>query len=164
MASWRQQALIDAPVGEVWELICDPARSPDWSDDVIAVTGVPTRIEKGSTFQVTSRGPLHMKATTTFTVDELEDLHEVKMRCQRSGFYSHWKLTEAQGGTFTEVELGIERQPGAAGRAIAALHTKSFLRRSVETLLDNLRRAIRPGIQSSRAGAASQDLDPHRIT
>jgi len=30
MASWKQQALIQAPVEDVWELLCDPARGPDW--------------------------------------------------------------------------------------------------------------------------------------
>jgi hypothetical protein len=76
---------------------------------------------------------------------ELTDLHEVKMQCQYTGFYSHWILTQAQGGTFTQVELGIaplgEKRP-LPGRAIAALHTKSFLRRTVETMLDGLRGAV----------------------
>jgi len=153
MASWKQQALIEAPVKDVWDLLCDPTRGPDWDDDVIAVTGAPTRIEKGSTFDVTSRGPLRMKATTTFKVEELHDMHELKMTCQVSGFYAHWLLTEAQSGTFAEVELGIEpleAKPGLRGRAAAVLHTKSFLRRQVEKLLDSLRRAV----SRERAGAS----------
>ncbi len=143
MSSWKQQALIQAPVTEVWEILCDPARSPDWDPDVLAVTGVPIRIEKGSTFDITGRGPLGMKATTTFKVEELEDLHELKMKCQVSGFYAHWLLTQAQDGTFTEVELGIEpvESQSLRGRVGAALHTKSYLRTQVEKLLDGLRRA-----------------------
>ncbi|HKH41041.1 MAG TPA: SRPBCC family protein [Solirubrobacterales bacterium] len=144
MASWKQQALIDAPVAEVWDILVDPARSPEWEEDVVAVTGAPTRIEKGSTFEVTGRGPLHMKATTTFKVEELRDMHELKMKCQVSGFYSHWLLTEAQNGTFAEVELGIEplESMSRKGRVGAALHTKSYLRRQVEKLLDGLRSAV----------------------
>ena len=143
MSSWKQQALIQAPVTEVWEILCDPARSPDWDPDVLAVTGAPIRIEKGSTFDITGRGPLGMKATTTFKVEELEDLHELKMKCQVSGYYAHWLLTQAQGGTFTEVELGIEpiESQSLLGRVGAALHTKSYLRTQVEKLLDGLRRA-----------------------
>jgi uncharacterized protein YndB with AHSA1/START domain len=144
MASWRQQALIEAPVAEVWSVLTDPARGPEWDPDVLAVTGAPTKIEKGSTFDVTGRGPLGLKATTTFKVVELDDLHELKMKCQFSGFYSHWLLTEAQDGTFAEVELGIEpvasRSPRA--RAASVLHTKSYLRRQVEHLLDSLRHAV----------------------
>ena len=143
MSSWKQQALIQAPVTEVWEILCDPARSPDWDPDVLAVTGAPIRIEKGSTFDITGRRPLGMKATTTFKVEELEDLHELKMKCQVSGYYAHWLLTQAQGGTFTEVELGIEpiESQSLGGRVGAALHTKSYLRTQVEKLLDGLRRA-----------------------
>ena len=142
MASWKQQALIEAPVNEVWEVLCDPARGPEWSEEVIAVTGAPTKIEKGSTFDVTARGPLRLKNTTTFKVEELDELHEIKMKCQYSGFYSHWVLTDAQGATFAEVELGVERKPGLEGLATHALHTKSYLRREVEKLLDGLRRAV----------------------
>jgi hypothetical protein len=89
MASWRQQAMIDAPVQE-------------------------------------------------------SDMRELKLKCQISGFYSHWLLTEAQGGPFAELELGvepIERRRGVAARAVASLHTKGFLRRHVEKPLDGLRRA-----------------------
>jgi uncharacterized protein YndB with AHSA1/START domain len=145
VSSWKQQALIDAPVPDVWDLLCDPTRAPQWSEDVLAVTGAPTRVEKGSTFELTTRGPLGIKATTPFRVEELDDMHELKLKCQVSGFYSRWILTDAQGGTFTEVELGVEplehRRPIAA-RAVGALHTKAFLRRSVEELLDGLRRAL----------------------
>lgn len=144
MASWKQQALIEAPVAEVWAVLIDPGKSPDWDPEVIAVTGAPTRIEKGSTFDLTGRGPLGMKSTTTFKVEELDDLHELKMTCQLSGFYSHWLLTPAQDGTFTEVDLGIEplESKPLRGRAAAALHTKSYLRGQVEKLLDGLRHAV----------------------
>jgi len=147
MASWKQQALIEAPVAAVWEILVDPARGPEWDEDMMAVTGAPTRIEKGSTFDITARGPLRLKSTTTFQVEELEDMHELKLRCQMSGFYSHWVLTPAQDGTFTEVELGIEpiQEPSVKSRVAGALHTKSYLRREVDNLLDALRRAVSRG-------------------
>jgi polyketide cyclase/dehydrase/lipid transport protein len=151
MASWKQQALIEAPVNEVWEVLCDPSRGPEWSEEVIAVTGAPTKIERGSTYDVTARGPLRLKNTTTFKVEELDELHEIKMKCQYSGFYSHWVLTDAQGATFTEVELGVERMPGAEGLVTSALHTKSYLRREVDKLLDGLRSAV----GRTRQGSAS---------
>jgi uncharacterized protein YndB with AHSA1/START domain len=145
MSSWRQQALIEAPVADVWDILSDPARGPDWDEDLMAVTGAPTKMEKGSTFDLTGRGPLRMKTTTTFRVEELEDMHELKLKCQVSGFYAHWLLTPAQNGTFTEVELGIEpiEEPSMRTRVASALHTKSYLRREVEKLLDGLRRAVR---------------------
>ncbi len=146
MASWTQQALIEAPVGGVWEMLCDPMRAPEWAEDVIEVTGEPVKIEKGSTYLVTARGPLGMKGTTPFRVEELDDMRELKMQCQVSGFYSHWRLTDAQGGTFAEVEMGVEEieaKRGIQGRVIGALHTKSFLRRAADNALDNLREVFR---------------------
>lgn len=145
MAAWKQQALIEAPVVEVWDMLSNPSQASEWAQDVIAVTGVPVAIEKGSTFRVTARGPLGLKATTPFKVEELEDMRELKMQCQVTGFYTHWLLTEAQGGTFTELELGvepIEAKRGVQGRAAAALHTKSYLRRVAEKTLDGLGRAV----------------------
>ena len=150
MASWKQQALIEAPVEEVWELLSDPERGPDWSADVIAVTGAPTKIEQGSTYELTGRGPLGLKATTTFKVERLEDMHEIRMQCQKYGFYTHWLLTPARGGTFTELELGVDPQPGIETRTVGALHTKGYLRRTVDQTLDGLRRAV----SRARAGAS----------
>ena len=145
MASFRQQALIDAPIEEVWTMVADPVKGPQWSEDVIAITGAPTKIEKGSTFMMTARGPMGIKGTTPFKVEELEDMHEIKMTCQVSGYYSRWVLTEAQGGTFTELELGFDhlnRRRSLQAAAMTALHTQSYLRRTVEKLLDSLRGAV----------------------
>ena len=58
MSSYTQQTLIEAPVESVWELLEDPARYPEWNPETMEVTGVPTRVEKGSTFEVTGKGPL----------------------------------------------------------------------------------------------------------
>ena len=152
MASWKQQAMIEAPIAKVWEILSDPERGPDWQEGLMAVTGAPTKIEKGSKFDMTGRGPLGVKSTTTFQVEELEYMHELKLKCQMSGFYSHWLLTPAQDGTFTEVELGIEplEDPSVRARVASALHTKSYLRREVEKLLDALRQAA----SRERAGAS----------
>jgi uncharacterized protein YndB with AHSA1/START domain len=147
MASWRQEALIEAPVEEVWEVLADPVRGPDWDQDVLAITGAPVKIEKGSSFELTGRGPLGLKATTTFKVEEFEEMHELKMKCQTSGFYAHWLLTKAQDSTFAQLELGHEqefpRERMLKERAVRALYTKSYLRRAVEQTLDGLRKVVR---------------------
>jgi uncharacterized protein YndB with AHSA1/START domain len=140
-SSLRQQALIEAPIEEVWELLSDPSRFPEWSYPTIEVTGVPTQVEKGSTFRNTSRGPLGMKNTTIFEVAELDELREIKLRCQTSGYYSHWVLTEARGDTFAELEYGVEPQ-GLQQRAIGATITKGAIRRYVDQSLDGIRRLL----------------------
>lgn len=148
MPSWKQQGLIEAPVEEVWEVISNPENFPKWNDNTTAVTGLPTEIVKGSTYRETGRGPLG-EVTTTFEVEELDDLREIKLRCQTSGYYSHWLLTEAQGNTFVEVELGIE-PPSLRAQAFRITHNKRFLRRMAEGTLDGLRRFL-----GDRAGSRS---------
>jgi hypothetical protein len=156
MSSWRQQAQVDAPIGEVWDLLCDPGRAPEWAEDVIAITGGPARIEKkGSMYDVSARGPLGLKATTPFKIVEFNEMRELKMQCQVTGFYTHWMLTAAQEGTFAELELGIEELPqgrSVRGRVMTVLHTKSFLRRAVENAFDGLSRVFsrRPGDASPK--------------
>ena len=151
MASCRQNALIEAPVESVWELLSDPSRGPDWDPEVLKVTWAPAKIETGSTFEMSGRGPLGMKATTTFKVEELEDMHEIRMRCQKSGFYVHWLLTPAQGSTFTQLELGVEPLPGLQARAMGAIHTRGYLRRTADLTLEALNKALGHDRAGSRA-------------
>ena len=43
MPSWRQQAVLEASPGEVWKLIANPNRFPEWwGSQALAVTGPPT--------------------------------------------------------------------------------------------------------------------------
>ncbi len=142
MPSFKQQALFEAPLGDVWKLLEDPANYPKWGG-AIEVTGVPTKIEKGATFEMKTHGPLGMKPTTTFKVEQLDDLHEIKLRCQKSGWYSHWVLTEARGNTFADVEIGKEPAGlGAGARATSTLISKRSLREALDTSLDGLRRLL----------------------
>jgi polyketide cyclase/dehydrase/lipid transport protein len=144
MASWKQQALIEAPVKDVWDVLSDPVRGPDWDQDVLAVTGAPVKIEKGSTFELTGRSPLGVN-TTSFKVEEFDEMHELKMRCQRSGFYAHWLLTRARDGTFTELELGVQLPPNPDDevRTVDAAYTKTYLRKAAEKTLEGLRRVVK---------------------
>jgi uncharacterized protein YndB with AHSA1/START domain len=141
MSSWRQQALIDAPSAAVWELISSPNRFPDWWPDAIEVTGPPT-IEKGTKFRQTSPAPIgRWTTTTTFKVEALDELHEIRMRCQQSGWYSHWFLTEARDATFVDVEVGIEPVALQYRLLFGALGKRHF-RDAADAALDGLRQAL----------------------
>lgn len=139
-SSWQQQGLIEAPVERIWELLEDPARYPEWAADAVSTTGMPTEIQKGSTFEQTGSGPFGRPMTTTFVVEELKDLREIKLRCQRTGYYSHWRLTEAQGQTFADLELGVE-PIGLFGRLVRVALTKNEMRKMADLSLDGLREA-----------------------
>ena len=151
MSAVRHQTLINAPVDVVWQLVGDPESYPEWAGEVVDVTGVPT-VEKGATFERTDRTPIG-KSTTTFVVDTLEDLREIKLRCLTSGYYSHWLLTEAQGECFTEVEFGMEPTT-LPFKAVDATVGKRLYRRTMLETIDGLRETI------ARRLAAPQDAQP----
>jgi hypothetical protein len=149
MPSWREQSLIEAPVGAVWEVVADPARYPEWAGDVVEVTGL-AEVAEQATFEQVSRTPLGVNTTTTFEIEKLDDLREIRLRCQQSGYYSRWLLTPAQRATFIDLEIGIE--PAAPQyRLLFGLVGKRFMRRVAESSLEGLRRVLRP-VADARAG------------
>jgi hypothetical protein len=139
MISWRQQAVIEAPVDAVWREVGDPRNYPAWAGDVVDVTGL-AEVVPNAEFQQVSKSPLG-KTETTFRIEALEEMREIKLRCQRSGYYSHWVLTEAQDSTFMEVELGIE-PTAPVYRVMYGALGKRHLRRITEDSLDGLRKLL----------------------
>lgn len=139
MLSWRQQAVIEAPVDDVWREVGDPRNYPAWAGDVVEVTGL-AEVAPDAEFQQVSKSPFG-KTETTFRIEALEEMKEIKLRCQRSGYYSHWVLTEAQDSTFMEVEIGIE-PTAPVYRVMYGALGKRHLRRITEDSLDGLRRLL----------------------
>jgi hypothetical protein len=107
---------------------------------VVEVTGL-AEVAERQTFQHTQRMPLFGDDTTTFEIEKLEDMHEIRLRCQLSGYYSHWILTPAQDSTFLEVEVGVEPRAPQFRLYFGALG-KRYLRRVTEESIDGVRRAI----------------------
>ena len=140
MGCWREQALIDAPIEEVWNLVGDPRRYPEWANDYLEVTGLAS-VEKGASYESVTRGPLKEKARTTFEIDTLDDLHEIRLRCTQSGWYSRWVLTEADGATFADVEIGMD-PVSKAYRAVDAVAGKRWYRRVAQGSLDGIKRVL----------------------
>ncbi len=139
MSSWRQQALIEAPLEDVWKLIGNPNRYPEWAAEVLEITGLAS-VDEGQTFQQVTKTPIS-KDQTTFEIEELDELHEIKLRCQTSGFYSRWLLTEARENTFLDVEIGMD--PATVPyRVMNATVGKRWYRRLVENSLDGLRNVV----------------------
>jgi uncharacterized protein YndB with AHSA1/START domain len=136
MSVCRNQALIHAPPQRVWELVGDPRRHPDWWPRVVEVRG--ERFDEGSNYaQVTKSATGEVE--TTMSVDQLDDLREIHLRCTSTGTYANWLLTEAQGSTFVEVEFGME--PTTVGnRFFDATFGKLYFRRWLGQSLDALER------------------------
>ena len=142
MPSARKQTLIEAPVEQVWAYIGDPRSYPEWAGNVLSVTGLAT-VEAEAEFQQVTKSPLG-KSETTFRIDELDELRTIKLRCEQSGYYSRWVLTEAQSQTFAEVEIGIE--PTALQyRLLFGVMGKRYLRSIVDQAVDGVRSRLQRG-------------------
>jgi uncharacterized protein YndB with AHSA1/START domain len=137
MSAHRRQAHIDAPIEVVWDLVGNPPRHPEWWPRVIEVRG--QHFEQGDEYAQVTKGPGSAQETQ-FLVERRDELRELRMRCMDTGMFADWQLTEALGGTFVEIEMGI--QPTSTGlRVIDAITRGSFFRRWGEQSLDALQQA-----------------------
>ena len=105
MSVTRSQALIAASPQRVWDLVGDPSRHPEWWPRVVEVRG--QEFDEGSNFAQVTKDP-GGSIETTMTIDRLEELKSIHLRCTNTGTYSRWVLTEAQGETFVDVEFGMD--------------------------------------------------------
>jgi hypothetical protein len=142
MSIVRSQALINAPPSTVWELVGDPRRHPEWWPRVIEVRG--EQFDEGSNYAQVTREPVG-KVETTMSVERLEDLREIYMRCMNTGHYSRWLLTEAQGSTFVDVEFGMD-PIGVKYRLFDSTFGKLYFGRWLDQSLAALERAAVPDL------------------
>jgi uncharacterized protein YndB with AHSA1/START domain len=163
LSVWREQALIEAPVERVWDLIGDPNRHPEWWPIVIEVEGLP-RIEAGATYMQVSRIASGGTIESIFQIEELDEMREIKLTCTEYGTYGRWLLTEAQDATFADLEMGFasDRASLGAGQNIywgllRVPLAKRYLRTWAEASLAGLRAAIddQPARDRSDASAPS---------
>jgi hypothetical protein len=137
MSAFRQQVLIDAPVERVWELVGDPNRHPEWWPRVLEADC--DDLTAGCTYRQVMRSPTG-QITTDVSLERLDDCHEVLLRCLDTGTYTRWLITEARGGTFLDVEFGMD--PTSPGRRVLDFVTgKRFFRQWLRQSLEALERA-----------------------
>jgi uncharacterized protein YndB with AHSA1/START domain len=133
-----EDAQLDAPVSEVWDLVGDPRRYPEWFPRVFEIDG--ERYEEGGEFVMVTRHPIIGRDEPHMLIDRKDDFHEIRMHCTISGMFVHWQLTDAQGGTFVHAEFGmdpIRRRDRLTDRAGG----RRFFRRWLDEAVEGLRAA-----------------------
>ena len=138
MSEVHEQALLDAPVSKVWELVGDPRRYPEWLPRVFEIQG--ERFEEGVQFVQVSRQPLLGRDEAQFLIDRMDEFREIRMHCTISGMFVHWQLTDAQGGTFVNAEFGMD-PIRRRDRVIDFAVGRHFFRRWLGEAVDGLQRA-----------------------
>jgi uncharacterized protein YndB with AHSA1/START domain len=145
MSVCRSQALINAPPSRVWDLVGDPQRHPEWWPRVVEVRG--EEFDEGSNYAQVTRDP-GGAIETSMSIERLDDMREIHMRCTNTGTYTRWLLTEAQGSTFVDVEFGMD-PIGIGNRLFDSTFGSLYFRRWLEQSLDALEEAAERPDQAS---------------
>ena len=139
MSAYRTQVHLDAPLEVVWGLVGSPIRYPEWWPRVIEVRG--ERFEEGDEYAQVTKDPIG-RSETNFLLERRDDYREIRLSCRLTGTFAHWSLTPAQGGTFVEVEMGM--QPRRLDhRLFDVALGRRYFRTWSEKSLDALRDAAR---------------------
>jgi uncharacterized protein YndB with AHSA1/START domain len=138
MSEVQRDALLNAPLSSVWELVADPRRYTEWFPRGLEIRG--ERFEEGAEFVQVFERPLAGKAEAYFLIDRVNDLREMRMHCKTSGLFVHWQLTDAAGGTYVNARFGMN--PVRRGdRVFDVAAGTRFFRRWLDEAVDGLKQA-----------------------
>ncbi len=144
MSLCRQQGFIEAPVAVVWDLISDIERHPEWWPRVIEVHC--EGLEEGCTYRQLTQTPIG-KDEMNLLIENRDELRRLHIRCLNTGTFVRFEITEAQGGTFVDGEMGMDPQ-GLRARVIDGTVGRRYFTDWIEKTFDGLRSAA-----SGRVGA-----------
>lgn len=138
MSAYRAQAHLDAPLDEVWALVGNPATYPDWWPVAVEIRG--DTFEVGDVFhQVVG---VAGRPEYNRIIDRRDELKELRWHCPTTGGYQHWVLTDAQGGTFVDMEMGIKDPQSPRFALFDKTVGRWFIKRWAEQAIDGLRRTL----------------------
>ncbi len=147
VSEYRRQAYADASVPEVWDLVSDPRKHPDWWPPIVGVWGDDFPV--GDVYRERWRF-MGREVDYSRVIERRDEFRHLRWRCPTVGTYCEWSLTEAQGGTFLEMTMGI--RPTAAAYRLFDLTAGPFcVRRWVDQALDGLRTALESGPEDESA-------------
>ena len=89
----------------VWELIADVERHPEWWPRVVEVEC--DGLDEGCTYRQVTQTPFG-KDEMNLHIDDRDDPRRLHVRCLNTGTFVRFDLTEAQGGTFADGEMGMD--------------------------------------------------------
>jgi hypothetical protein len=139
MSAYRAQAHFDAPLEDVWALVGNPATYPDWWPVAVEIRG--ETFEVGDVYtQVV--GIAGLRPEYSRIIDGREELKELSWHCPTTGGFQHWLLTDAQGGTFVDMEMGIKDPEQVRFAVFDKTVGRWFIKHWAEQAIDGLRRTL----------------------
>jgi uncharacterized membrane protein len=151
MTRIERQIEIDRSVEEVFELLTDLDRLPDWATMVLENHDTPDTPEKplrsgqkfGQTVRIAGRN-----LTTQWEVSELETGRRVGYRATGPGgsrLEMHQRVQPRDGGARVELEIDYELPGGALGDALDKAYVERRNEREAEHSLSNLKELLESG-------------------
>jgi uncharacterized protein YndB with AHSA1/START domain len=144
MSCCRLQAQVDVPPEALWELVGNVERHPEWWPRVMNVHC--EGLEEGCSYRQVFKSPMGI-IETDVSIERLEGCHELTLRCLDTGTYAHWLLTEAQGGTFVDVEFGVDPQTMRT-RVFDVVAGRRYFRNWLEQSIEALRTAAHERVRA----------------
>jgi hypothetical protein len=135
MSFYRLQAQVDVPPEALWELVGNVERHPEWWPRVMDVKC--EGLDEGCSYCQVLKSPMGV-IETEVSIERLDDCRELTLRCLDTGTYAHWLLAEAQGGTFLDVEFGLDPKT-VRTRVFDVTAGRRYFRRWLEESIDALR-------------------------
>jgi uncharacterized protein YndB with AHSA1/START domain len=140
----RKQAFIDAPVEQIWDLISDIERHPQWWPRVAE-----TEIE--GTFEALHEGLPYRQVThsqfgdreTHLIVEGVDEFRALSIRCVTTGTFVSFDLTEARSGTFVDGAMGMDPR-GLGNRIFDVFSGRRYFSKWIEETFAGLERAASP--------------------
>jgi uncharacterized protein YndB with AHSA1/START domain len=131
MPSFRDAAVSQAPPEEVWKLLYDPARFPEWWAGIAAVDAEAPRERGESRFTyypdgAPGQGMPQMLETS-------RDDRRIVVSCLVFDFRFEWRLEPLEGGGATRIRVVVDIPPAEASRLDAM---REGIGRSVARLAD----------------------------
>ena len=145
MGHYRNTFRIAAPVEQLWELMSDPARLPEWNGAFDRVEDATGRLDEvGTTYtQVMRVAGVELKGR--WEIIEVEPSQTRRFRGTPPGCTA-WNGTEtfaaADGGVDYTVEMDYRLKGGPIGAALDRVLAKPFLARMVERNIESLRTTL----------------------
>ncbi|NPC98142.1 SRPBCC family protein [Nocardioides sp. zg-DK7169] len=138
------QALVEAPVATLWELLADVERMPEWTPSMRSV-----RLLDGAGLALGTRVEIRQPRmpTLTWTVDEVTPMRHFRWSARSGGVTTcadHW-LEPRSEGRQTEVRLAVEHEGRLAGLvgALTMRRTARYLDLEVTGLKGAAEAAVR---------------------
>lgn len=135
---YRAQAHLEAPLKEVWALVGNPATYPDWWPGAVEIRG--ETFEVGDVFTQVLPVP-GRRVEYARLIDTRDEFKELKWSCPTTGGFQIWHLTEADGGTFVDMEMGLN-PPAFRYELYDKTIGRWFTKRWAEQAVDGLRREL----------------------